>query len=301
MAFAILLGGIVGLLVAGAVVAIGMVTQARRDKDDLDVAFAEAAGHDPDSGEMAPATWSSFDMAVLRDEVTDVDGNDPFATLIQASTRVEWHDETLLPNGADPEAVLDQEPVLHHESVVHEESVLHHEPVFDEEPVPEPEPVIDPSPVPHPAPVPSPVIERAIADGNRAIAEGHPVLTQALVDGKPVLWQAPGQPPVIILVVGVGFIGAGGGAVAAASRLRQEDVRSSFTPHHDDMRDGNGGSTPQPAFDVEAVNDDITVGEPDQSPTPNRVESTVGWEDGATNGSEVDRIAWRAPGQLTRR
>jgi hypothetical protein len=279
MAFAILLGGIIGLIVAGAVVAIGTAAQKRRDKDDLDVAFAEAAGHDPDSGEMAPSTWTSFDMAVLRED-TEVDGHDPFATLIQASTtHVEWHDE---PNGSVPEPVLE-----------HQEQVLEHQ----EQMIERAEQVLD-----HPVPLvehPEPLLERVVAEGNRAIAEGNPVLTQAIADGKPVLWQAPGQPPVIILVVGVGFLGAGGGTVAAASRVRQDGFDHAYTPHRDDAHDGNGESAPDPVFDVEAVSDDITQRE--RSATPNGAHSPEGWHDPATNGGEPQPIAWRAPAKLARR
>jgi hypothetical protein len=276
MAFAILLGGIIGLLVAGAVVAIGTFAQKRRDKDDLDVAFAEAYGHDPDSGEMAPSTWSSFDMAALREDLTDVDGHDPFATLIQASTHVEWHDEPDA-DGSVPAPVLDHpEPLLEH-----------------------PEPLLE-----HPEPLlehPEPLLERVVAEGNRAIAEGNPVLTQAIADGKPVLWQAPGQPPVIILVVGVGFLGAGGGAVAAASRLHTDAYDHAYTTHRDDVHHGNGESAPDPVFDVEAVSDDITERERERSAAPNGTDSPDGWHDPAANGGEPQRIAWRAPGQLARR
>jgi hypothetical protein len=267
MAFAILLGGIIGLIVAGLVVAVGTAALKRRDKDDLDVAFAEAYGHDPDSGEMAPSTWSSFDMAVLREDITDVDGQDPFATLIQASTHVEWHDESE-PNGSVPEPVLDPVPV------VDSEPLLEH---------------------------PEPLLERVIDEGNRAIAEGNPVLTQAIADGKPVLWQAPGQPPVIILVVGVGFLGAGGGAVAAATRLRTDDVGNAYTAHRHGGYDGNGGSARDPVFDVEAVSDDITERERERAATPNGTDSPDGWHDQAPNDGEPQRIAWRAPGQLAGR
>jgi hypothetical protein len=283
MAFAILLGGIIGLIVAGAVVAIGTVAQKRRDKDDLDVAFAEAYGHDPDSGEMAPSTWSSFDMAVLREDVTEVDGHDPFATLIQTSTHVEWHDESE-PNGSVPEPVIE-----------HAESMLERAESALEHPVPALE---------HPVPMvehPEPLLERVIAEGNQAIADGNPVLTQAIQDGKPVLWQAPGQPPVIILVVGVGFLGAGGGAVAAASRLRQDTFDHGYTPHRDDIHDGNGESAPDPVFDVEAVSDDITARERERSGMPNGADARDGWHDPAGNGGEPQPIAWRAPAKLARR
>ena len=67
MALAILFGGIVGLLVAGGILAVGTIRQARHDENDINHAFAEARGekHDPVIG---PAPWSPFDMEALCEE-----------------------------------------------------------------------------------------------------------------------------------------------------------------------------------------------------------------------------------------
>src|SRR5215217_2572237 len=107
MALAILLGGIVGLLVAGGVLAVGTIRQARRDEDDINHAFAEARGekHDPVFG---PAPWSSFDMEALGEEGVSVDPSDPYATLTGVSA-VSWSHSTEA-NGADDTPYLDDEP-----------------------------------------------------------------------------------------------------------------------------------------------------------------------------------------------
>src|SRR6266496_333060 len=93
MVLAILLGGIFGLLVAGGVLAVGVVRQARRDQDDINHAFAEARGeeHDPMVG---PAPWSSMDMEALVEEGVAVDRSDPYATLTGSTAFVSWSHST---------------------------------------------------------------------------------------------------------------------------------------------------------------------------------------------------------------
>src|SRR5215218_2390304 len=98
MALAILLGGIVGLLVAGGVLAVGTIRQARRDEDDINHAFAEARGEKHDRV-IGPAPWSSFDMEALGEEGVSVDPSDPYATLTGVSA-VSWSHSTEA-NGAD--------------------------------------------------------------------------------------------------------------------------------------------------------------------------------------------------------
>jgi hypothetical protein len=87
MAVAILLGGL-GLLVAGVVIV--AATRARREWVDLDDAFAEARGPEPDP-ETAPVPWSSLDLAALRDDLAAIDQRDPFATLKRTSGPISWH------------------------------------------------------------------------------------------------------------------------------------------------------------------------------------------------------------------
>src|SRR5215216_881533 len=107
MALAILLGGIVGLLVAGGVLAVGTIRQARRDEDDINHAFAEARGEKHDRV-IGPAPWSSFDMEALGEEGVSVDPSDPYATLTGVSA-VSWSHSTEA-NGADDTPYLDDEP-----------------------------------------------------------------------------------------------------------------------------------------------------------------------------------------------
>jgi hypothetical protein len=108
MAIVILLGGL-GLVSAGFGVAVKTAAHARREWEDLDGAFAEARG-DGVSPEAAAAPWSSFDLAVLRDDVAAVDRRDPFATLTRASSPVSWHDPSRH-HGAEPKPIVWRAPV----------------------------------------------------------------------------------------------------------------------------------------------------------------------------------------------
>ena len=45
MALAILLGGFIGLLVAGGVLVVGTIRHARREEDEINRAFAEVRGN----------------------------------------------------------------------------------------------------------------------------------------------------------------------------------------------------------------------------------------------------------------
>src|SRR5947208_12238116 len=107
MALAILLGGIFGLLVAGGVLAVGTIKQARRDQDDINHAFAEARGekHDP----IGPAPWSSIDMEALVEEGVAVDRSDPYATLTGSTAFVSWSHSAEATDGDDV-ASLDDGP-----------------------------------------------------------------------------------------------------------------------------------------------------------------------------------------------
>src|SRR5712691_2252194 len=108
MALAILLGGIFGLLVAGGVLAVGVIKQGRRDQDDINHAFAEARGekHDPVIG---PAPWSSIDMETLVEEGVAVDRSDPYATLTGSNAFVSWSHSTEA-SDEDDSLPLDDEP-----------------------------------------------------------------------------------------------------------------------------------------------------------------------------------------------
>jgi hypothetical protein len=101
MAVAILLGGI-ALLVVGVVATAGAAVVPRRERVDLDEAFAQARSQQ--------APWSSRDLAALRGEVAAVDRLDPFATLRRVSAPISWH----VPsngNGSEPKRIAWRPPV----------------------------------------------------------------------------------------------------------------------------------------------------------------------------------------------
>jgi hypothetical protein len=90
MAVAIL-GGVFIVLVTGLVLAISTAVQARHQVKDLQRELAAARGI-PLDPEFEPVPWSSLDLAALRDDVTAIDRNDPFATLTGADSPVSWRD-----------------------------------------------------------------------------------------------------------------------------------------------------------------------------------------------------------------
>jgi hypothetical protein len=211
MVLAILLGGIFGLLVAGGVLAVGVIKQGRRDQDDINHAFAEARGekHDPVIG---PAPWSSIDMEALVEEGVNVDRSDPYATLTGLNAFVSWSHSTEASDAKDT-AHLDDEPATQmtyepDETFVAEPDetfraqpddtfVLEPEETFVAEPAtmldPEPDEtfVADPAPMLDPEPLP--------------MLEPEPVASSAaparIEDDRPVVWRAPAESQVIIFVV----------------------------------------------------------------------------------------------------
>src|SRR4029450_13592561 len=112
MALAILLGGFIGLLVAGGVLVAGTIRHARREEDEMNRAFAEVRGAAHDPADDTPA-WSSIDMEALREEGYDVDRSDPYATL---TGQISWS-ESPLADGHAPLANVDAEPVMFAEPV----------------------------------------------------------------------------------------------------------------------------------------------------------------------------------------
>lgn len=187
MALAILLGGIFGLLVAGGVLAVGTIKQARRDQDDINHAFAEARGeaHDPVIG---PAPWSSIDMEALVEEGVAVDRSDPYATLTGSNAFVSWSHSTEATDGDDIPSLHDErateltyEPVETFVAEPDETFVAEPDDTFVAEPdetfVAEPAPMLDPEPV----------------------ASG--AAPARIEDDRPVVWRAPAESQVIIFVV----------------------------------------------------------------------------------------------------
>ena len=113
MALAILLGGFIGLLVAGGVLVVGTIRHARREEDEINRAFAEVRGGAHHPADDTPS-WSSNDMESRREEGYDVDHADPYATL---TGELSWSESTLadghapLANGA-PDPATAAEPVM---------------------------------------------------------------------------------------------------------------------------------------------------------------------------------------------
>jgi Cornifin (SPRR) family len=211
MVLAILLGGIFGLLVAGGVLVVGMVRQARLDQHDMNAAFADARGeaHDPVVG---PAPWSSFDMEALGEDEDGVivDRSDPYATLTGV-TAVSWsHSKEAIPEDDIP--ALDDLPITHRtaepdETFVaepHETFVSEPDDIFVAEPhetfVSEPEDIFVAEP--HETFVSEPD-ETFVAKPAAMLPEPVDIgATPVSIDEeRPVVWRAPAQSQVVILVV----------------------------------------------------------------------------------------------------
>jgi hypothetical protein len=257
MVLAILLGGIFGLLVAGGVLVVGMVRQARLDQHDMNAAFADARGeaHDPVFG---PAPWSSFDMEALgedEDGVT-VDRSDPYATLTGVPA-VSWSHSA--------EAVREDEiPPIDHESAMH----LTAEP--DETFVDEPEEIFVAEPDdafvadPDETFVAQPD-ETFVAEPVAMLPEPvDSVATPASIDEeRPVVWRAPAQSQVIILVVALRALADGVAATITPEGAEQLDELEDALAHaRGAYQRGNGnglrssidvGGHDRPASDVSAA------------------------------------------------
>src|ERR671910_663010 len=193
MVLAILLGGIFGLLVAGGVLAAGTIRQARRDQDDINGAFAEARGEAHDRL-VGPAPWSSFDMEVLGEDGESVDPSDPYATLTGVSA-VSWS-HSAEANSADDTPYLEDAPTAQLTAEPHETFVAEPHQTFVLEPeetfVAEPEQTFVAEPEQTFVAVPVAALSESVAD---AAAPAR------IDEERPVLWRAPAESQVIILVV----------------------------------------------------------------------------------------------------
>ncbi|HEY4398765.1 MAG TPA: hypothetical protein VGO28_13955 [Acidimicrobiia bacterium] len=196
MGLAILLGGIFGLLIAGGVLAVATIKQARRDQDDINHAFAEARGekHDPVIG---PAPWSSIDMEALVEEGVAVDRSDPYATLTGSNAFVSWSHSA----EADPDDIPrlddDQPTMLTHEA----DEIFVAEP--DDTFVAEPAPMLDREPEPDKIFVAEP--EEPFVAEPAPMLDAEPIASAAaparIEEERPVVWRAPAESQVIIFVV----------------------------------------------------------------------------------------------------
>ena len=237
MVLAILLGGIFGLLVAGGVLAAGTIRQARRDQDDINGAFAEARGEAHDRL-VGPAPWSSFDMEVLGEDGESVDPSDPYATLTGVSA-VSWS-HSAEANGADDTPYLEDAPTAQltaepHETFVaepHQTFVLEPEETFVAEPeqtfVAEPEQTFVAEPEQTFVAEPE---QTFVAEPDETfVAVPVAALSESVADAaaparideeRPVLWRAPAESQVIILVVALRALADGLEATLTSEGARQ--------------------------------------------------------------------------------
>jgi hypothetical protein len=233
MVLAILLGGIFGLLVAGGVLVVGMVRQGRLDQHDMNEAFADARGeaHDPVFG---PAPWSSFDMEALGEDEDGVivDRSDPYATLTGMAA-VSWsHSSEAI--GEDDIPPLDDEPTTHLTPEPDKTFVTKPDSIFAAEPdetfVAEPDETFAAEPDEIFVAKPD---ETFVAEPDETfVAEPVAMLpepvdnaaTPASIDEeRPVVWRAPAQSQVVILVVALRALADGVAATITPEGATQLD------------------------------------------------------------------------------
>ena len=284
MALAILLGGIFGLLVAGGVLAVGTIKQARRDQDDINHAFAEARGekHDPVIG---PAPWSSIDMEALVEEGVAVDRSDPYATLTGSNAFVSWSHSTEASDRDDIPS-LDNEPATRLTYEAEETFVAEPEATFRADPdetfvaepydtflsepdetfradpvetfvaepdetfVAEPAPMFDPEPdetfVAEPAPVLDPE-PAPMLDPEPVASAGAPARME---DERPVVWRAPAESQVIIFVVALRAIADAVEATLTSGGSTQWDGLEDALAHVRGSYERGNGSPRRSSIDV---------------------------------------------------
>jgi hypothetical protein len=236
MVLAILLGGIFGLLVAGGVLVAGMVRQARRDQNDMNEAFADARGeaHDPVFG---PAPWSSIDMEALGEEedAAPVDRSDPYATLTGVPA-VSWSHSSEA-NGADDIPPLDDEPAKQLISEPHQTFVAEPDEIFVAEP--------------HDAFVAEPdeAFVRPAAMLPESVDNG--ATPASIDDEQSVLWRAPAQSQVIILVVALRALADGLAATITPEGATQLDELEDALAHARGAHERGNGNGRRSSIDVD--------------------------------------------------
>src|SRR5215211_2255130 len=296
MALAILLGGIVGLLVAGGVLAVGTIRQARRDEDDINHAFAEARGEKHDRV-IGPAPWSSFDMEALGEEGVSVDPSDPYATLTGVSA-VSWSHSTEA-NGADDVPYLDDEPATQLTTEPDDTFVAAPD-TFVAEPddtfVAEPDETFVAEPDDTFVAEPD---DTFVAEPVAMLPEsvGHAAAPATIEDERPVVWRAPAQSQVIILVVALRALADGVAATITPEGAAQLDGLDDALAHargaHERGNSNGRGSSidvgghDRPASDVSSS----SIGRDDRSPVHGSVPRRSA-PPRRHNGPK--RITWRA-------
>jgi hypothetical protein len=332
MALAILLGGIVGLLIAGGVFAVVTIRQARRDQNDMNEAFADARGeaHDPVFG---PAPWSSFDMEALGEEedALPVDRSDPYATLTGVAS-VSWsHSKEA--NGADDIPLMDDEPTTHFIAEPDQTFVAEPEETFVAEPeeifvakpdetfvaepeifVAEPDETFVAEPErtlaaePYEAFVAEPEETFVAKPEETFVAKPAAMLPESvdnaatpasIDDERAVLWRAPAQSQVIILVVALRALADGLAATITPEGTTQLDELEEALAHARGAYErgtGNGlrssidvDGRDRPASDVSASPITREDGSPKHGATPRRSGSPTSRRH---NGPKP--ITWRA-------
>jgi hypothetical protein len=239
MLFAIV-GGVLVLLLIGLVVAISTAVQARRALEDLEDEFAEHRGV---VEEVTPPTWSASDLALMRDEVVDsaeVATDDPYATLMGPDDGATWH--------AMGSESREREPKPW---------------------TPEPKPwTSEPK-----AWTPEPKAWEQEPNGGDGETNGsepepngskgkRPADLAPIEDLSPYAWRASDDAPVIVLVVGAGFLGTGVTAgLTTSSRLRRVwgNVNSSFAESDATRRDADRQPAPRPSQRPGARRDDVAT------------------------------------------
>ena len=273
MVLAILLGGIFGLLVAGGVLVVGMVRQGRLDQHDMNEAFADARGeaHDPVFG---PAPWSSFDMEALGEDEDGVivDRSDPYATLTGMAA-VSWSHSSEAIGEDDIPPLLDDEPTTHLTPEPDKTFVAEPDEIFaakpDETFVAEPDEIF--------AAEPDEIFvaksdETFVAEPDEIfVAEPVAMLpepvdnaaTPASIDEEPpVVWRAPAQSQVVILVVALRALADGVAATITPEGATQlEGLEDALAHARGAYQRGSGkgrrssidvGGHDRPASDVSA-------------------------------------------------
>jgi hypothetical protein len=261
MVLAILLGGIFGLLVAGGVLVAGMVRQARRDQNDMNEAFADARGeaHDPVFG---PAPWSSIDMEALGEEedAAPVDRSDPYATLTGVPA-VSWSHSSEA-NGADDIPRLDDGPAA--------QLIAEPEETFVAEPhdtfVAEPEEIFVAEPhdtfvaEPHETFVAEPDQTFVAEPDETFVAKPAAMLPESvdnaatpasIDDERSVLWRAPAQSQVIILVVALRALADGLAATITPEGATQLDGLEEALAHARGAHERGNGNGRRSSIDVD--------------------------------------------------
>lgn len=356
MAIAILLGVLV-LVGAGLVIAVRTAAAARRELDNLEGEFADARGSLALDSDSDPTPWSSVDLEILRDDVIVVEGADPFDTLTEMISPAAWREAQEAEGFEHATAAWDDaedEDSAEHTMAWGDEdegsaehtvawgeahdtdSAEHAAAVWDD--------ADEPDDLEHAAAswlasresngseyTAASWLASAEANGSHDTAvtwlesretngsEHAPSMDLAPVeDAAPVAWEQR-EAPIIILVVGVGFLGAGMTAgVTTASRLRQTwgQFEDSFSQARVITLDPEARHGAPGAFDPDDARDGIVVDEDhDDDPAPARDpvpahahahahengDSQVRWPPPRPTGlgprpnRELEPIEWRAP------